>query len=354
MLRAVYHDRAANLQKLFYQFIRAIDLPSFLSPYLGVFTSQLLIALLCSITAVLTRELIDLGFPGAGPFALTMPFVLFATLFARWQAGAVTLVMLALYAWYFVLPAAGSFRFVDPTDGPRVFVNVLAGLAVVLLGEYFRRVVQDALAQRDRIADERLILLQELDHRVKNNFAIVSSMMRMELRASKSEELTAFLTTIAGRVDSIARAHGELYRDAGAVGKVSMRPYLNTLCQSIGSGFLSDRNIRIVTDIDEVWCDRDTAISIGLVVNELCTNASKHAFVDRTEGRLSVELKLVPEGVMIAVEDDGVGLDHSQTADSQRGGMLLTAFAQQLGGELRHVPTERGTRFELVATVVDV
>ncbi|MDW4498469.1 sensor histidine kinase [Sulfitobacter sp. D35] len=332
------------------RFVQAIDLPSLFQPRIGVLQAQIVIGLACCVLAILTREAVDLALPGAGPFALTMPFVLFATLFARWQAGAVALVLLALFAWYYVLPAQGSFQFENASDGPRVVANVLAGAAVVALGEYFRRVVRKTLAQRDRIADERLLLLQELDHRVKNNFAIVGSMMRMEMRGSESKEVQDALSKISGRVDSIARAHGDLYRDANAVGKVQMRLYLDSLCRSIGEGFFTDRDIRIETLVDPVSCNRDTAISIGLIVNELCTNASKHAFQGRTRGRLTVELKTVPEGLLIAVEDDGIGVQGARTSDSRYGSLMVNAFANGLGGELRHVPTARGARFEVIAT----
>ncbi len=343
-------NRFARLSQLAARIFRTMDLPDLLLPNLAVPISQFLIGLLCSGAAVLTREIIDLVLPGAGPFALTMPFVLFATLFARWQAGAVTLLLLAAHAWYFVLPEHRSFGFINSTDGPRVVVNVLAGAAVVTLGEFFRRVVQEALAQRDRIAEERLLLLQELDHRVKNNFSIVSSIVRMEIRGSTSDEGTQVLQKIAGRVDSIARAHGALYRGENGFGEVRMRSYLGTLCRSLEDGLFSDRNVSIRTEIADISCQRDTAISIGLVVNELCINASKHAFVGKAHGCVTVELKQGEDGLFVAVEDDGIGLDHARTADTRQGGALLAAFAMQVGGELRHVTTLRGTRFEMVVT----
>lgn len=328
--------------------LQTLDMSEAFAPHLAVLTTQFLIGLICSGAAIGTRELIDLVMPGAGPFGLTMPFVLFATLFARWQAGTVALVLLLAHAWYFVLPAKGSFLFENPADAPRVFVNVLAGSAIVILGEYFRRIVQTTLAERDRISADRLLLLQELDHRVKNNFSIVSAMMRIEIRKSHSEELIDTLQRIAGRIDSIARAHGALYRDEAAAGAVDMRTYIGTLCQSLAEAFFADRNIKLVTAVDDISLPRDTAISIGLVVNELCTNAAKHAFTGLSLGMVRVEVKRTEDGILFAVEDDGLGLAQARTSDSRVGGILLEAFASQAGGELTHVPTPRGTRFEMV------
>lgn len=350
MFRDRTDSRSFRIGQVLTQIVRTLDLPVLLLPHFSVIMAQFLIGVACSAAAVLTRHAIDLVLPGAGPFALTMPFILFATLFARWQAGAVALVLLALHAWYYVLPAHGSFDFVNATDGPRVLVNVLSGAAVVALGEFFRRVVQGALAQRDRIAEERLLLLQELDHRVKNNFAIVSSLVRMEIRASTSEERTQCLQKIAGRVDSIARAHGALYRGQDDVGQVRMRPYLETLCCSLADGLFRDLNVDLRTKIDDISFERDAAISVGLVVNELCINAAKHAFVGRSHGTVTVAMKRVRDNVLISVEDDGIGLSQSETSGSQQGGALVQAFAIQAGGELRHVPTSRGTRFEVLVT----
>lgn len=311
-------------------------------------TTQALTTVCCTVLAILAREAVDFVLPGAGPFALTMPFVLFATLFARWEAGVATLVLLVAFAWYHVLPVDGSFRFENPADGPRVVVNAASGVLVVALGEYFRRLVQTSVAERDRIAEDRLLLLKELDHRVKNNFAMVSAIVRMEAREAGSDELVRVLNKIGGRVQSIALAHEALYRGDDGVGEVRMQTYLNQLCRSLESGMFKSQNVQLRVDVDDIVLERDKAITIGLIVNELCTNAAKHAFVDRTSGDVIVELKDLPAGIRLAVNDDGIGLANATSSDTQRGSQLVRAFATQAGGELSVVPTPSGTRFEVL------
>lgn len=193
-----------------------------------------MIALARAFLAVLARALVDTVLPYAGPFALTFPFVLFATLFGRWGAGAGVMFFCALYAWYVVLPAHGSFRFEDPADGPRVVVNAVSGILILVLAEYFRRVVRETLLERDAIAEERRLLLEELDHQVKNNFAMVSAMIQMELRTAPESSLPA-LHTIRGRDESIARAHEALYRDDAGGSEVPMQPFLSNLCASLNA-----------------------------------------------------------------------------------------------------------------------
>lgn len=323
-----------------------IDLVDRLSPYLPEFAAQAAVGLACAVLAVLARGAVDMVFSGAGPFALTFPFVLFATLFGRWGAGVGMMCFSALYAWYFVLPIPHSFAFEDPTDGPRVVVNVLSGFLIVALAEYFRRVVRATLLERDAIAEERRLLLAELDHRVKNNFAMVSAMVRMEMRAA-SEAAKPSLTAIHARVESIARAHEALYRGEGSIGEVPMRPYLTTLCGSLKNGYFEgDRTLSV--KVDDVSLPRDDAVGIGLLVNELCINAAKHAFPDRKDGRIDVGLVARDSEIVITVADDGVGISDAPARDGSLGQGLIQALAEQVGGALERVPVEVGTKFRIL------
>ena len=311
-----------------------------------VSVAQAVIALGCSSLAVVARTLVDLVFPNAGPFALVFPFVLFAALFGRWAAGAGTMCFCALFAWYVVLPVHWSFVFENPQDGPRVIVNVVSGFMIVALAEYFRRVVRRTLAERDAIAEERRLLLEELDHRVRNNFAMVAAMIGLEAR-SAPDEAAQSLKAIRSRVESIARAHAALYRGEGAVGDVPMRPYLESLCSSLNAAYFHGDH-KIETDIAAVSLPRDKAISIGLVVNELCTNAAKHAFPGRTDGHIDVDLSVTPDRILVQVSDDGIGIPAEPVArKGSLGQGLVQSFAEQSGGTLERVAVEKGTCFRL-------
>ncbi|MBY5989389.1 histidine kinase dimerization/phosphoacceptor domain -containing protein [Roseovarius atlanticus] len=323
-----------------------IDLVDWLAPRIPAPTAQALVAGICAILAVLARGAVDTVFPGAGPFALTLPFVLFATLFGRWGAGVGVMCFTALYAWYFVLPIRQSFAFNDPTDGPRVFVNVFSGFLVVALAEYFRRVVRRALLERNAIAEERRLLLLELDHRVKNNFAMVNAMLRIEMRKASEAAMPA-LMAIHSRVDSIARAHEALYREEGRLGEVPMRPYLTTLCASLQSAYLQGQH-RLTADIADISLPRDNAVEIGLLVNELCINAAKHAFPNRSDGKIHVSLAATEETLTVSVSDDGIGIPDQPAREGSQGHGLIHALAQKAGGALERVPVETGTKFEMV------
>ncbi len=323
-----------------------IDLVDRFSPYLPEPAAQVLIGFVCATLAVLARGVVDIVFPYAGPFALTFPFVLFATLFGRWGAGIGVMCFSAIYAWYFVLPVVSSFTFEDPRDGPRVIVNVLSGFLIVALAEYFRRFVRGVLLERDAIAEERRLLLEELDHRVKNNFTMVSSMVRMELR-SAPEAAHQSLRIIQGRVESIARAHETLYRGNRVIGEVAMQPYLSNLCTSLNTAYFEGKET-ITVEACDVSLPRDRAVSIGLVVNELCINAAKHAFPERSDGQVEVKLFRSGDDMIVSVSDDGVGMNGAAARQGSLGQGLITAFSEQAGGTLERVEVDVGTKFLLV------
>lgn len=323
-----------------------VDLVDRLSPHIPKIASQALIAFVCAALSVLLRAFIDLFLPSAGPFALTFPFVMFATLFGRWEAGVGVMCFCAAYAWYYVLPVYGSFTFENSADGPRVVVNLMSGFVIVALAEYFRRIVRSSLLERDAIAIQRQLLLEELDHRVKNNFAMVSAMIRMELRTAEVDAADT-LKMILGRVESIARAHQALYRGEGGVGTVPMRAYLEALCASLDTAFfMGTSTIRV--EVEDVALPRDKAIAVGLVINELCTNAAKHAFLETDKKRIDVRLTSDFPNVCLVVQDNGAGFSKDDVRSRGLGQGLVDAFAAQAGGTLERLDVPHGSGFQVV------
>jgi len=299
-----------------------------------------LFGIACTISGISLRWIIDQIWDGAGPFALMVPFVLVATLFGRWQAGLLTAVLSSLYAWYFVLPIGSSWSFEVPRDGPRVVVNVTAAFFVVALAELFRRNMWQAL-------DDREMLLREIEHRVKNNFASVASMLRLQMR-EHAEDSTIMLALQAalGRVESYAIANSFLYRGSGYSGTVNLSGYLAELCANLERTAVSDKPVKIMTDVPELIWDRDRAIVIGLLVNELVTNSYKHAFAGRTNGVIEVRMHGTDQDWSLDVSDNGVGF--VQQADGgSLGHKLIGALATQVDATVEVSSGEEGTRYRI-------
>jgi two-component sensor histidine kinase len=327
--------------------IGELDLPERLAPYARVWVTQLLFALLCTAAAAVARVLVDIFAPGAGPFALGYPAVLVAALFARWQSGAIAALLSVAHAWYFLLPPVNSFTGKPPEDWPRLLVIVIAYVIMISVAELFRRAVRQAATERDRQIAERDLFLEEFDHRVKNNFTLVASLLEMQRRRAGEGETGDALANALSRVESIARAHRHLYRGASAPGEVDMAAYIHELCTALAEALFLRGAITLDCEADHAALPRDRAVSIGLIVNELVTNAAKHAFGDREGGAIHVHFEAMPTGWRLTVADNGSGMPEEMRRDGRQGGLgqrLVEGFVRQARGRIHTESGPKGTR----------
>lgn len=312
------------------------DLAEAFAPRVPVWLTQIVIGLLCTIVMAVLRVTLDLFGATVVPFALIYPGMMLATLAGRWLGGMVASVLLILGAWYYMLPVRNSFEFGIPSGPATIFVVSFAALLTVSIAELFRRAVRNATAERDRQIAERDLFLAEFDHRVKNNFAIVTSLLELQRRQSDPTTAAALATALA-RIDSIARAHRHLYRGGDKPGAVQIRDYLTELCAALADVVAMRGGIALNCTSDDALLPRDRAVSIGLIVNELVTNAAKHAFPNRASGRIDVAFARHEDGWRLSVADDGVGIDGDRRAASSDGGLgsrLVDAFARQANGAI--------------------
>jgi PAS domain S-box-containing protein len=205
------------------------------------------------------------------------------------------------------------------------------------------------LEREHAIAGERIgMLLQELTHRVKNSLQIIAAMVSIEARSHKSGEGKAALERVSHRINALGQLYSQLSK-ANTVEAVDAVTYLDELCQDLIASVHKEGGTFIVleTDIESELLQTDRAITIGLMVNELVTNAVKYAFPNDTKGTVLVTLKRVPGELHLTVSDNGKGVDPGR-ADSGVGGRLIEGFAQQLGGQLRRESNSRGTTVCLI------
>ncbi|MGB5724457.1 MAG: histidine kinase dimerization/phosphoacceptor domain -containing protein, partial [Parasphingorhabdus sp.] len=249
---------------------------------------QMIVAITFSGIAIAARELINNWAVGAGPFAVNVPFILLATLFGRFRAGVLALVLTTAYSWYYVLPATGSFSFEHAGDGARTVVNATTGLIIVCLGDVARTTGRWLLLEKEQRIAERDMLLVEVDHRVKNNLAILSSLLSLQRQKSDNIEVKEALSKAGGRVHSLSKAYESLrYDNLDNIAVVDMRDFLNRLCGSLREALALDGRIELIVAAEPCQLSRDRAGAVGLLINELVTNAVKHAFVDRESGAIT-------------------------------------------------------------------
>jgi chemotaxis protein methyltransferase CheR len=201
------------------------------------------------------------------------------------------------------------------------------------------RLEREHAAAHERIA----VLLQELGHRIKNSLQIIVSMVSLEARNQKSGEGNAALERVSHRIAALGRLYSML-GETNSVEEVDAAIYLEALCRDLIESVQKENgtSIALKTDIENEALPVDRAIPLGLIVNELVTNAVKYAFPSETRGTVAVTLKRIPGELRLTVADDGQGAD-PQRADSGLGGRLVDTFARQLGGQVERVSSNKGT-----------
>jgi PAS domain S-box-containing protein len=190
---------------------------------------------------------------------------------------------------------------------------------------------------------EKETLIKEIHHRVKNNLQLISSIIYLKLTSVEDSDIRSFLEDTRQKIRSIALIHERLLQTEN-LDKVEVSDYLGKLIQDLKVTYFRDGHVlNIDTDFDKEMMTLDMAIICGLIVNELLTNAIKHAFPANRPGTINIQLKN-NNGFKLVVQDDGVGLPEDvEPGNSTSFGMqLIDVFVKQLNGKLS-INRTRGT-----------
>jgi PAS domain S-box-containing protein len=194
---------------------------------------------------------------------------------------------------------------------------------------------------------EKDVLLKEVHHRVKNNLQVISSLLSLQAQYVPDASTRAVFASSQGRVQSIALVHEKLYQSRN-LSHIKLSEYLKTLISDLlSANSAAERGIKSVLDIADLSLTVDVAIPCGLIVNELVSNALKHAFSARPSGTVTVRaVRQNEELIELSVADDGLGLPQviDPHASSSLGLDLVFTFAEQLGAEVEIV-RDGGTTF---------
>jgi two-component sensor histidine kinase len=188
----------------------------------------------------------------------------------------------------------------------------------------------------------RAAAFDELNHRVKNNLAMVASLLQLQARGSE-DQVREHLVKAAARVQSIAEVHDALSRGGGDA--VDFGAYLQDLCASLRRSLAIEDCIALRVETEPENVSVETAISLGMVVNELVTNAVKYAYPKGEAGAITVAFRRDGHRLTLTVGDHGQGLA-SEPGAGGLGTRLVRSLLDQLGGEMR-VRNDGGTAFEI-------
>ena len=236
-------------------------------------------------------------------------------------------------------------------DDELSFLESATNLALSEL-EAGARSLEASLAEKD-------LLLREIHHRVKNNLQVVSSLLNLQAASLADTNALAAIRASQGRIRSMALIHELLYRDEAKtdLNSVGFLDYLRHLAAYLADLYHAGPDkVRISVSGDEVNLHADLATDCGLIASELISNAFRHAFPGEARGRVEVSLRSDgPEGAILEVEDDGIGMDAEAiahvdaevgVAGNARSGTtglrLVHLIAEQMGARLEFSPTQGG------------
>lgn len=200
--------------------------------------------------------------------------------------------------------------------------------------------------QLDQTIGEKITLLQETHHRVKNNLQIISSLLNLQRKYTPDKKTTDILINSRNRVKSMALIHQMLYQGKVTVG-INVRDYTETLTNSLLSSFSdTSENISIINNVENILLHEDTINPIGLIINELVTNSIKYAFPENEEGAITIELSMKGDHLALNVSDNGIGIDHESLEGSSFGHSLLHSLSKKLNADI-DITNNNGTHIKL-------
>lgn len=240
--------------------------------------------------------------------------------------------------------AAGTIQFffasqLDVTD------RIETQTAIVEEKVGIEREVERRTVELQSALEAKTLLLHEVDHRVKNNLTMIGSLLRLQARTIGDPAISDKLEAMLERVDALATVHRRLYQsddvtrfDVGAFTE-------NLVSDVIGSSGRSE--IDVVSDIDRIVIPSKMAAPLGLVLNEVLTNAIKHAYAEERRGTLHVSAKRQEDGARITISDDGPGLSGGGPPAGGLGAALIRRLSQQAGATVQWADADPGAKVTL-------
>jgi two-component sensor histidine kinase len=240
---------------------------------------------------------------------------------------------------------AGAIDYVVKTIGEDFEILLVSALEHSVEQTRLRRAKEAAEREVRAARDRAMVLLSEVNHRVANSLSLVSSLVRMQASAVKDAGARAALAETQARITAIGNLHRSLYT-SDDVRTVDLSAYLESLVGELARSMSSaGQTPTIRFKADSIPIKTDKAVSIGMIVTELVTNAIKYAYPDGV-GEVWVSLSQDgEEGAVLVVADEGIGsLSDAATSGTGLGGKIIGAMAKNLATTIEYPQQRQGTR----------
>jgi PAS domain S-box-containing protein len=196
---------------------------------------------------------------------------------------------------------------------------------------------------------EKETLLSEIHHRVKNNLAVISALMQLQLYSHDDPMAVEILSKSINRIKSIALIHEQLYK-SDRFSNISLKENIERQTETVLDmyGDKLGTRVNLLLDLKDVSIDINQAMPVGLLLNEILNNAFKHAFHGRDTGTIGVTLDEHDDQIYLTIQDDGVGFnaEELETESTSLGNTLIKTFLEQLQATYT-INTDHGTRYDI-------
>jgi two-component system, sensor histidine kinase PdtaS len=284
------------------------------------------------------------------PFLLFFVVILInAALFGR-ATGAYSVLLSTAFAFYLAVMPPTNMPFNAAPRVAEILLFLLTALAASTAVASLRSSMVDLAEANERLAAaerEKDLLLRETGHRVKNDLASLMALVRLQERSVADPEARAALTSTGERIRVLSRLHDRLRRaDKAAV--VDIGRFITELCDDLRAALHGLRPVALKVQAERCLLPQEQAVAVGLITNELLTNALKYAFPDDRGGTVTVHFSQTDGSFELVVADDGVGMspEAPSRGSSGLGQRLIRSLAGQLGGTVEIGPNSEtgGTR----------
>lgn len=289
-----------------------------------------------ALVAVSLVGAVELAMPAV---ALHYPFLLFFASNAingvlwRRRVAVASVLMAAAFANLVIMEPRGTLLLDGPTDWTALGIFVTIGICEVLVLSALINLsasLEATLDRARRAESSSALLFAESNHRIKNNLQLIATFLNVEARAAARPEIAAALNGAITRLLAVGQIHDQLSHANGE--HVDLDTLIAKLCEQLNVSSLDGQ--RIVLDCEsstQIVLPSRTATKLGLLVNELTTNAIKHAFPGATQGSVHVWLRREDKHIVLTVQDDRRGFDGKMVGSGRR---FIDALASELNGSI--------------------
>lgn len=198
--------------------------------------------------------------------------------------------------------------------------------------------LKQAIAAQSSLLLEKDVLIKEIHHRVKNNLQVISGLLELQSSKLNDEAAQEALKEGQNRVRSIALIHQNLYQ-LESLSAIELKRFVNDLCRQVSSVFQKQSPVQMNITVPDLHLDIDSAVPLGLLLNELLSNSFKYAFNNGIAGKINLDISIVTEGkYQLLYSDNGPGLpaDFDVSKASTLGMQLINDLSRQIGGKVKY------------------